>query len=64
MGKIETVKYVCDVCGKDINGDFMTVTVDNREFIVCLPRTAALNPCGNQTKKKLLAIFGEQYNGT
>ncbi len=64
MPKEESIKYVCDVCGKEIRGDFMTVAVDGggpeREFYVCLPRTAAINPCGNQTRAAIFAIFGER----
>ena len=42
-----TSVVTCDVCGKEITGDYMTVEIDGEDFQVCQPRTAPINRCGN-----------------
>lgn len=59
MPKTVTTQITCDACGKRIDGDYMTVVIDAHDFYVCLPRTAPIYPCGNQTKRKLLSIFSK-----
>lgn len=61
MGIKEEVHVTCDVCGVKLHGDYMTVEVQgggpDRLFCVCLPRTAAINPCGNILRRRLLDLF-------
>lgn len=55
--KEEIVRVTCDVCGRFIEGDWMTVQVGDDEFHICLPRTAPINKCGNQTQRAILNLF-------
>lgn len=62
MGRKIIENLVCDVCDREITGDYATVALTfgatKEEYIVCQPRTAPLNPCGNILINKVRALFG------
>lgn len=61
MSKKKTVVITCDVCGKEINGDYLLIRAEwgltSRAYYVHNPRTAAIVPCGNMTITALETLF-------
>lgn len=61
MPKQKTVVIICDVCGEEIDGDYLLVRamwgLTSRAYYVHNPRTAAIKPCGNKVVEKLEKLF-------
>jgi hypothetical protein len=62
MPLIRTRKVICDVCGEEIDGDYLEVRYSIADggwqsYYVHVPRTAAIDPCGNNVLKALKKLF-------
>jgi hypothetical protein len=62
MPLIKTRVVLCDVCGLEIDGDYLEVRYSLPDggwakFYVHNPRTAALDPCGNNILEALKKLF-------